>query len=112
MTIFEKVLDALEDLNIPIVRSFYKGNALSYCIFTTINDKDNFIADDTSEAETTRFSITFWNDGSQKDLTRAIKNRLKEAGFIFLDGRDNYDDGFYGFIMEFEGTLWNHELEE
>lgn len=112
MTIFERVLDALEDLDIPVVRLFYKGNALSYCIFTTINDGDSFIADNENEAETTQFSLTFWNDGSQEDLTRKIKNRLKKAGFIYLDGRDNYDDGFYGFIMEFEGTLWNHELDD
>lgn len=112
MTAFEKVLDTLESLGIPIVRNKYNGQERSYIIFTTIDEAETFTTDNESEGELTYFAITYWNDGTQPDLTRKIKNAMKANGFRTIGNRDNFDEGFHGVILEYQILLWNHELDE
>lgn len=112
MTVFEKVLNTLECLNLPIVRSHYKGEAPSYIIFSTIAEKDHCITDNEAEGESYKFKLNYWLDGNEQDLSRQIIKRMKQAGFHRNYCMDTFDDNFYGYVMEFEGVLWNHELEE
>ena len=112
MTIFEKIFNTLEPLNIPVVRSFYKGTAKSYIIVSVYNDSEGFVTDDDSEGEIYHFKMTYWREGNEIDLTRQIKKLMKEAQFRRMYVMDTFYDDTFGTIFDYQGVLWNHELEE
>lgn len=112
MTIFEKISNTLESLNIPVVRSFYKGTQPSYIIVSIYNDSEAFLVDDDSEGELYQIKMTYWRECNEVDLTRKIKKLLKEAGFIRNYVADTFEDDSFGVIFDYKAVLWNHELNE
>lgn len=110
MTLFEKVYNKLEPLNIPIVRGFYKGNAKSYCIVSVYTETDFNVFDNENEAELYKFKITHWHEPNEEDQANTIKKLMKEAGFRFIYSADLYDDGYFGKALDFQGVLTLEEL--
>ena len=111
MTLFERIYEALEPLNIPLVRSFYKGDEKQYVIFSLIRDEETFVYDNENDAETYKFKLNYWFDPSCEDLTKQIQKLMKKAGFHRVYSMDNFDDGYFGTVMEFEYLMWKHEIE-
>lgn len=112
MTLFEKVYTALEPLEIPVVRSFYKGSAKQYAIFSIYAESDFMVFDNENQAELYKFKVTYWREPNEKDNSQAIKKMIKEAGFRFMYSEDIFDDGYFGTVLDFQGVLTLEELEK
>jgi len=110
--VFEKVYDALEPLGIPVVRSFYKGEAKSYVIVSVYDEKPFNVFDNSADDHLFNFKVTYWRDAHEKDLSFKILKLLKENKFNFIYSADLFDEGYYGKALDFQKVISIKELEE
>lgn len=90
---YNKIIQALEPLEIELEFKVYEGEAEEYIIFDIISESDTSFADDTNLEIMYFITINYWFK-SKKNLNRhiEIKNIMKKNGFT-LDGSIKSLDG-------------------
>lgn len=98
-----KLLEILEELNIPIGFQTFEGEAEEYIIFNIYDDKDSRFFDNENLSETYYISINYWTTKKSKlNNYKKIKTLLKELDFEYRNGKDLVLDGAYGRSLTFK----------
>lgn len=105
MTAYEKVIQSLKPLDIPVVRSIYKGDSPSYCIISIYKQIEFNTFDNVAENELAMLKVTYWRALKEKDLTSIIKFLLQGSGFRFMYKTDLIDGEMSGSALDFQVLL-------
>ncbi|MGL5712581.1 MAG: hypothetical protein ACRCXT_00305 [Paraclostridium sp.] len=99
----DKIVKALETLNIPVLYIEIKNRKDKYVIFSIYNEKDSMFCNDTNLAEKYYITMNYWyNNPNDIGIYKEIKKLMKENGFIYDNGSDLKKDGeYYGKTMDF-----------
>lgn len=98
------VVDGVE---IPVNWLKYKGSLKKYVVFSSLGDKPASHADDECEYSANKFDFDIYTDGNYLNILKAVKKRLKENGWTWVeDSPDMYeeDTGLYH-----KTTTWEKE---
>lgn len=105
-----KLVEILENLNIPIAFQVFEGEAEEYIIFNIYDDKNSNFFDNENLTETYYISINFWTTKKSKLKNyKKIKYLLKEYDFKYLNGKDLLSDRVYGRNLTF---MYEYFLDE
>lgn len=108
-----KLVEILENLNIPIAFQVFEGEAEEYIIFNIYDDKNSNFFDNENLTETYYISINFWTTKKSKLKNyKKIKSLLKEYDFKYLNGKDLVSDGVYGRNLTFTYEYFLDEGDE
>lgn len=105
-----KLVEILEELNIPIGFQKFEGEAEEYIIFNIYDDEDSKFFDNKNLSETYYISINYWTTKKTKLKNyKQIKSLLKEYDFEYDGGKDIVSDGAYGRSLTF---IYENYLDE
>lgn len=94
-----EALKQISDRNITVVQGWYKED-IKECHVTLwdLGETEDSFSDDDAEGVTLQVQVTIFSKQDEIELTREVKDLMKQAGFIF-DGRNGDDskpeDGIY-----------------
>lgn len=85
MTIYEKIAEALESLNIPIEEDFFGDGEPEYITYTLTRDGAAVMADDEPQHEVADLQIHWFlpRDIEYHENQRQIRRRLLDGGFTW-----------------------------
>ncbi|MBZ9535945.1 hypothetical protein KGR20_17315 [Cytobacillus oceanisediminis] len=105
MTAYEKIIQLLKPLDIPVVRSIYKGDSQSYCIISVYKQIEFNTFDNVAKNELAMLKVTYWRTPKEKDLTSTIKFLLQGSGFRFMYKTNLIDGEMIGNALDFQVLL-------
>lgn len=105
-----KLVEILEELNIPIGFQKFEGEAEEYIIFNIYDDEDSNFFDNENLSETYYICINYWTTKKSKLYNyKKIKTLLKGYDFKYNSGKDIESDGAYGRSLTF---IYENYLDE
>lgn len=92
MSIHREVLQALQDIGVPVRFQTYTGAADPYITFFTYLDKPEQHADDTELATGYYVQVDVWSKGDYTELVKTIHEKMLAASFSKQSFYDLYED--------------------
>ncbi len=92
---------------IPISYQNYTGKASKYLTYYTWFELPHIFADDDNQSEHCYFTIDVFSKGNFKNIAEAVKQKLKENGFVWTDNAAETfesDTGFFHVPMNFTAS--------
>ena len=89
---------------IPIFFMFYEGKAKKYLTYYNWTEEARNFADNDNHAEVCYATIDVWSSGNCKNIVEAVKQKLKENNFTWIDnGAELFeaDTGYYHVPVNF-----------
>ncbi len=93
MKVQELVVQALQDIGVPVVFQIYKGTAETYVTFFCYMEQPELHADDRETIIGQYVQVDLWDKGDPRDRADSILEKLEEAGFRRISSVDLYEDG-------------------
>ncbi len=93
MTVNELILNTLKPLGVPVGFQTVSQTADTYITYFCYLEQNTLYADDVENAKEFYVQVDIWSKENYSNIVERVKSAMKVAGFIFLDGRDLYENG-------------------
>ena len=95
----------VDGVAIPVKFLKYKGDQTTYIVFSEINDSPALCGDNDCEYSVKQFDFDIYTTGNYINILKAVKQKLKENGFTWVDDSPDMfenDTGYYHKTTTFE----------
>lgn len=88
----KKILESLKDLGVPVLYGWYDESLnKTHITFFTFNEIPEDYSDDDYESLENYIQVDIWSKENVESLKRKIKKAMKDNGFRYTDGRDQFE---------------------
>ena len=86
------IIEALKDINYPVVHPPYKGESTTYITYQIIGQSTILYSESREQETTVSYSVDIWTDEPFLGLLLLIKESLENAGYIVTIDMETYDN--------------------
>ena len=108
--IFDILSLTVDGVKIPVKWLKYKGDLTTYIVFSDLGETPAHHTDDECEYSTKQFDFDIYSKGNYLNILKAVKKRLKENGFTWVEDSPpmvEEDTGLYHITTTFEIEIYN-----
>ena len=94
------------DPAVEVHRDFHRGSGEDYIVHEILTERDTAYADDMPQAQTDTVRVHYFTKGSSTSVKKAIRQRLREAGFtiLYTEPLREPDTGYHHIVIEARRT--------
>lgn len=90
MDLISLVYDILKPLNVPVLWQL-RPESLPGITYHFFNEGGELYGDGEEETSGAACQIDIWGKGDYTNIVEQVKKLMKQNGFLFMDGRDDFE---------------------
>lgn len=101
----------VDGVEIPVEWLKYKGDLTAYVVFSDLGETPAHHTDDECEYSTIQFDFDIYSKGNYLNILKAVKQKLKENGFTWVEDSPTMfeeETGFYHKTTTWEIEKYNN----